>query len=73
MMITYKNDPKYKSLITSKNRHLLPIGNVKISNDNKSTKSRFLRILIKSIQSEVKSVYDRGYSGNLHKFKCHTM
>ena len=28
-MITYKNDPKYKILITSKNRHLLPIGNVK--------------------------------------------
>ena len=72
-MITYKNDPKYKILITSKNRHLLPIGNVKISKDNKSTKSRFLRILIKAIKSGVKSVYDRVYSGNLHQFQCHTM
>ena len=72
-MITYKNDPKYKNLITSKNRHLLPIGNVKIRMDNKSTKSRFLRILIKSIQSGVKSVYDRVYRGNLHQFQCHTM
>ena len=73
MMITYKNDPKYKSLITSKNRHLLPIGNVKIRKDNKSTKTHFLRILIKSIQSGVKSVYDRVYRGYLHQFQCHTM
>ncbi len=73
MMITYKNDPKYKILITSKNRHLLPIGNVKISKDNKSTKSRFLRILIKAIQNGMKSVYDRVYTGNLHHFQCHTM
>ena len=73
MMITYKNDPKYKSLITSKNRHLLPIGNVKIRMDNNNTKIPFFRILIKSIQSGVNSVYDRGYSGNLHQFQCHTM
>ena len=73
MMITYKNDPKYKSLITSKKRHFLTIGNVKIKMDNKNTKSHFLRILIKSIQSGVKSVYDRVYRGNLHQFQCHTM
>ena len=72
-MIIYKNDPKYKSLITSKNRHLLPIENVKIIKDNKSTKSHFLRIFIKSIQSGVKSVYDRVHRGNLHQFQCHTM
>ena len=72
-MIIYKNDPKYKILITSKNRHLLPIGNVKIRMDNKSTRSHFLRILINAIQSGMKSVYDRGYRGNLHQFQCHTM
>ena len=72
-MAIYKNDPKYKSLITAKNRHYLMVGNVKISNDNKNTKSCILEFLIKSIQSSVKSVYDRGYSGNLHQFKCHTM
>ena len=72
-MIIHKNDPKYKSLITSKNRHFLPIGNAKISNDNKNTKSRNLEILIKLIQSGVKSVYDRVYRGNLHQFQCHTM
>ena len=73
MMIIYKNDPKYKILITSKKTIFLPIGNVKIRMDNKSTKSHFLRILIKSIQSGVKSVYDRVYRGNLHHFQCHTM
>ena len=72
-MITYKNDPKYKSLITSKNRHLLPIENVKIRNDKKNTKSCILEILIKSVQSGVKLVYDKVYSGNLHHFQCHTM
>ena len=72
-MITYKNDPKYKILITSKNRHLLPIGNVKSRKNNKNTKTPFLRILINAIQSGVKSVYDRVYSDNLHQFKCHTM
>ena len=72
-MTIYKNDPKYKNLITSKNQYFLPIGNVKISNDNKNTKSRNLEILIKQIQSGVKSVYDRVYRGNLHQIKCHTM
>ena len=32
----------------------------KIRKDNNNTKSRFLEILIKSIQSGLKSVYDRG-------------
>ena len=73
MMTIYKNDPKYKNLITSKNRHLLMVGNVKISNDKKNTKSRILEFLIKSIQSGVKSVYDKGYRDNLHHFQCHTM
>ena len=72
-MTIYKNDPKYKIFITSKNRHYSAVENVKISNDNKDTKSRILRILIKSIQSGVKSVYDRVYTGNLHQFQCHTM
>ena len=73
MMTITKNDPKYKILITSKNRHFLLLENVKISTDNKNTKSHFLRILIKSIQSGVKSVYDKVYSGNLPQFQCHTM
>ena len=72
-MNIYKNDPKYKSLITSKNRHLLTVGNVKIRNNKKNTKSCILEILIKSIQSGVKSVYDKVYRGNLHEFQCHTM
>ena len=33
---------------------------VKIREDNKNTKSHFLQILKKLIQSGVKSVYDRG-------------
>ncbi len=73
MMTTYKNDPKYKSLITSKKRHYLMVGNVKISNNNKNTKSHILEILINAIQSGVKSVYDRVCRGNLHQFQCHTM
>ena len=72
-MIIYKNDPKYKNLITSKNRHYLTVGNVKISNDKKNTKSCIFEFLIKLIQSGVKSVYDRVYKGNLHQFQCHTM
>ena len=72
-MITYKNDPKYKIFITSKNQHLLPIRNVNFRMDNKSTKTHFLRILINAIQSGVKSVYDRVYTGNFHQFQCHTM
>ena len=72
-MTIYKNDPKYKILITSKNQYFLTFGNVKITMDNKDTKSHFLRILIKLIKSGVKSVYDRVYRGNFHQFKCHTM
>ena len=72
-MIIYKNDPKYKNLITSKNRHYCRLEMSKIRKNNKSTKSHFLRILINAIQSDVKSVYDRVYTGNLHQFQCHTM
>ena len=72
-MTIYKNYPKYKNLITSKKRHYLTVGNVKISNKNKNTKSPILEFLIKSIQSDLKSVYDRVYRGYLHQFQCHTM
>ena len=72
-MNIYKNDPKYKSLITSKNRHYLTVGNVKIRNNKKNTKSHIFEFLINAIQSGVKSVYDRVYRGNLHEFQCHTM
>ncbi len=68
MMTIYKNDPKYNSLITSKNRHYLTVGNVNINNDNNNTKLRILEFLIKQIQSGVKSVYNRGYRDNLHQF-----
>ncbi|RKU29792.1 hypothetical protein C6497_05465 [Candidatus Poribacteria bacterium] len=64
MMNIYKNDPKYKSLFMSKNHPFvennMQIEKYKIRMDNKNTKSLFLHILIKSIQSGVKSVYDRG-------------
>ena len=73
MMIIYKNDPKYKIIIMSKNQHFITIENVKIRNNKKNTKSHIFEILIKSIQSDVKSVYDRGYRGILHQFQCHTM
>jgi len=68
-MIINKSDPKYKTLFTAKNQYFLPIGNVKFRYDNKNTKSHFLEILIKLIQSTIKSVYDRGYKGNLHQFQ----
>ncbi len=38
----------------------MQVGIVKIHKDKEYTKSHFLQILIKSIQSGVKSVYDRG-------------
>ncbi|RKU28733.1 hypothetical protein C6497_08210 [Candidatus Poribacteria bacterium] len=60
MMIIYKNDPKCKKIFMSKNRHYLPVGIVKIRKNINRTKSHFLQILIKLIQSGVKSVYDRG-------------
>ena len=64
MMNIYINDPKY-NLITKKSLcqkigFIIQFGIVKISKDNKNTKSPFLIILIKLIQSGVKSVYDRG-------------
>ncbi|RKU29098.1 hypothetical protein C6497_06835 [Candidatus Poribacteria bacterium] len=60
MMTMYKNDPKYKIFLSSKNRHYSPFENVKIRNDNKTTKLHILQILKKLIQSGVKLVYDRG-------------
>ena len=42
-------------------------------NENKSTKSHFLEILIKSIQSGVNPVYDRADRSNLHQFQSYTM
>ncbi|RKU26014.1 hypothetical protein C6497_14620 [Candidatus Poribacteria bacterium] len=60
MMTIYKNDPKYKKIFMSKKRHYLQVGIIKIRNDTKNTKSHFLEIPIKSIQSGVKSVSDRG-------------
>ena len=73
MMIIYKNDPKYKILITSKNRHFLTSKNVKISNDKKNTKSLFLEILINLIKSGVKSVCERVYIDNFHQFQSYKM
>ena len=72
-MIIYKNDPKYKILITSKNQYFYRLKMSKSGWTTKSTKSHFLRILINAIQSGVKSVYDRVYIGNSHQFQCHTM
>ena len=67
-MAIYKNDPNYEVSYTSKKHTFLTDGNVKIRKHNKNTKSHNLEILIKSIQSGVKSDYDRGYRGNLHKY-----
>ncbi len=72
-MTIYKYDPKYKVSYTSKKHTFLTVGNLKIRKDKKNTKPHILEILIKSIQSGVKSVYDRGYRGNLHQFQCHTV
>ncbi len=44
----------------SKNLLYYAAGKVKFRKDNKNTKSHFLKILRKSIQSGVKSVYDSG-------------
>ena len=72
-MTIYKIDPKNKVSYTSKNHTFITVGNAKIRKDKNNTKSHFLEIHIKSIQSGVKPVYDRGYSGNLHQFQCHTV
>ncbi len=72
-MTINKNDPNCKVSYTSKKHTFLTVGNVKIRKDKKNTKSHFLEILIKSIQSGVKSVYNRTYRDNLHQFQCHTV
>ena len=72
-MTIYKNDPNYDITYTSKKHTFLTVANVKIRMDKKNTKSHILEILIKSIQSGVKPVYDRGYRGNLHQFQSYTM
>ena len=72
-MTIYKNDPNYEISYTSKLHTFITVGNIKIRKDKKNTKSHILEILIKSIQSGVKSVYERGYRGNLHQFQCHTV
>ena len=74
MLIHYpKNDPNYKILYTSKKHTFITVGNVKIRKHNKNTKPHFFEFLIKSIQNGVKSVYDKGYRGNLHQFQSYTM
>ena len=73
MMTFYKNDPKYNISFTSKNAPILAVRNVKIRKHNNNTKPHNLEILIKPIQSGVKSVYDRANRGNLHQFQSYTM
>ena len=74
MLIHYtKNDPNYEIIYTSKKHTFLTVENVKIRKYNKNTKSHFFEFLINQVQSTVKSVYDRGYRGNLHQFQCHTV
>ncbi len=72
-MTIYKNDPNNEISFTSKNAHLLTVENVKIRKNNKDTKSHIFEILINQVQTEIKSVYNRGYRGNLHQFQCHTV
>ncbi len=64
MMTIYKNDPKYKPLykraLCQKICFNMYGGIVKIHKDSKNTKSHFLEILKKLMQSGVKSVYDSG-------------
>ncbi len=69
----HENDPNYRVSYTSKKHTFLTVGNLKIRKDNNNTKTHFLEFLIKSIQSGIKSVYDRGYTGKLHQFQCHTV
>ena len=72
-MTIYKNYPNYEASYKSKKHTFLTVGNVKIWKHNKNTKSHFFEFLINQIQSGVKSVYDRGYRGNLHQFQSYTM
>ena len=73
LMTIYKNDPNYEILFTSKKRIFLIVGNVKISKDNRNTKSHIFDFFINQIQSGIKQVYDRVYRGNLPQFQCHTV
>ena len=72
-MTIYKNDPNYEISFMSKKHTFLTVGNVKIRRDNKNTKSHNLEFLINQVQTGIKSVYDRGYRGNLHQFQSYTM
>ena len=72
-MTLYKNDPNYKVSYTSKKHTFLTVGDVKFRKDNNNTKPHFLEILINQVQTGIKSVYDRGYRGNLHQFQRYTM
>ncbi len=72
-MTIYKNDPNYKVSYTSNMHTFITVGYLKIRKHNNNTKSHIFEFLKKSIQSGVKSVYDRGYTGNLHQFQCHTV
>ena len=72
-MTIYKNDPNYEASNTSKMHTFLTVGNVKMRKDNKNTKTHNLEFLINQTQTKIKSVYDRGYRGNLHQFQSYTM
>ena len=73
LMTIYKNDPNYEILFTSKKSIFLIVGNVKISKDNRNTKSHILEFLKNQVQSGLKQVYNRVYRSNLHQFQCHTV
>ena len=72
-MTIYKNDPNYELSFTSKKHTFLTVWNAKIRKNKKNTKPHILEFLKKLIKSGVKSVYDRGYRGNLHQFQSYTM
>ena len=72
-MTIYKNDPNNEISFTSKKHTFLTVRNIKIRKHNKNTKTHFFEFLINQIQSGVKSIYNRGYRGNLHQFQCHTV
>ena len=60
MMTIYKYDPKYKKVFMSKFLLYYTAWNCQNSQGQLNTKSHFLQILKKLIQSGVKSVYGRG-------------
>ncbi|RKU29612.1 hypothetical protein C6497_05600 [Candidatus Poribacteria bacterium] len=59
MMKIYKNVLNTENFICQKTNYNTQVEIGKISKNNKNTKSHFLQILKKLIQSGVKSVYDR--------------